>query len=102
MTKTNLMHEQTDLSFCCEVEGKTIYELVVDELEGEVTGQIRDALNDHLLRCPTCCDVYSRLKNIIRVVRAHPDSLATVRPSGILLNRGRRRWGYTVGKQEKD
>ncbi|HEX5732668.1 MAG TPA: hypothetical protein VF131_07530 [Blastocatellia bacterium] len=77
----------TGLSLYCDVEGKTIYELVIDELEGEVTGHTRDALNDHLIRCRTCRDVYSRLKRIIRVVRAFPEDLATVRPADALLVR---------------
>ena len=79
MTTTNLLRPQTGLPLYCQVEGKTIYQLVIDELEGKVAGKTRHALNDHLLRCATCCGIYSRLKNIIRVVRTYPDSLTAVR-----------------------
>jgi len=103
MIKTDLLHQQPGLSLYCQVGGKTIYELVIDELEDEVNGQTRNALDDHLLRCPTCCDVYVRLKNVIRVIRTYPGSLATVRApqTPLSMRRGGRDAKTTGGKKEK-
>jgi hypothetical protein len=77
---------------CCQIEGtKTIYDLVIDEQEGDVSGQARVALNDHLLRCRTCLSVYSRLKNITRLVRMYPENSAIRCPSGVSLRMGKSR-----------
>jgi predicted anti-sigma-YlaC factor YlaD len=85
--QVNLFEEEAEVSLYCEIDGKTIYEIVIDELDGEIAKQTRNTLHTHLLRCSACFDVYSRLKNIARVVRAYPENLIVAQASNVLLNK---------------
>jgi hypothetical protein len=91
MTKIDQVEPAAE-ALCCQIEGtKTIYDLVIDEEEGDVSDLTRIALNDHLLRCRTCLTVYSRLKNITRIVRMYPENSVTRRPSGVSFGMGKSR-----------
>ena len=91
MKLANRFHGPPILSIHCQVESKTIYELVSDELEGELSDETRNALGDHLLRCRACVEVYSRLKNIIRVSRAYAGDFASAASAQSLLKRPKNR-----------
>lgn len=82
--KTNVCQEQTRQRLYCQILGRTIYELVVAELAEDLTGEMRMALHDHILRCSICLGVYTGLKRIDRVIRANPGLLAAaVRDAGV-------------------
>jgi anti-sigma factor RsiW len=80
-----------------------IDDLLSDLLDGELSTDVRSAMDMHLRSCVACAASYKKLKRTVRFVRANADAaLAPGTPGGLYAQFTRSHMDPTLGKSELD